>query len=259
MVVLSIDQKIASWFLKLFDGNGWGVVILATISILVAAICAGVVGFEREYRGHSAGLRTHILVGVGSALVMVISIYGFGYTGIGGGDISALNEGVFWSRDPARLAAQVVSGIGFLGAGTIIQNGSDIKGLTTATTLWLVMAIGLAAGSGNFIICIIGTLIAIVVLIGMKKLEKVAGKYNPTIILVLKNGGPNMNDILKIAGKYGVSLKSTDAQLVTRNGESAMRLCFNIAYGSRAVVKNFVDDLRIEIDPLEIKVSTENN
>lgn len=256
MSILSIDQKIATWFLTLFDSNGWGVILLALTSLLITVICAGLIGFEREYHGHSAGLRTHLLVAIGSCLVMIISIYGFGYSGVQG---IAESGALSWNRDPARLAAQVVSGIGFLGAGTIIQNGSDIKGLTTATTLWLVMAIGLAAGSGNFIICVGATLIAFVVLKAMRKLEKVVSKHNPVLVLVIKDKGPNMSDILQIANKYGVTLKNTDVSLVSSNGEKAMRIAMSIVYSSKSVIDMFVSEIRDVIKPLEIKVTSEIN
>src|SRR5574344_2221566 len=146
----TLDQKLVSWFNSGFNGavDPWlGNLFLVALSLFVAALLAGVIGFEREYHGHSAGLRTHLLVAVGSALVMILSIYGFPST--------------FPNRDPARLAAQVVSGIGFLGAGTIVQTGTDVKGLTTATTIWVVMAIGLACGSGNFIVAALATLLAL--------------------------------------------------------------------------------------------------
>jgi len=256
MSVLSIDQKIATWFLNLFDGNGWGVVLLALVCLLITVICAGLIGFEREYHGHAAGLRTHLLVAIGSCLIMIVSIYGFGYSGFGS---LSETEALTWQRDPARLAAQVISGIGFLGAGTIIQNGSDIKGLTTATTLWLVMAIGLAAGSGNFIICIGATVIAFVVLLALRKLEKVVNKHNPVVVLVLKEKGPSMSDVLQIANKYGVSLRNTDVSLVSRDGEKAMRVAMNVVYASKSVIELFVSEVRETIKPLEIKVTTEIN
>lgn len=254
MSILSIDQKIATWFLTLFNSNGWGVVLLALVCLLVTVLCAGIIGFEREYHGHAAGLRTHLLVAIGSCLIMIVSIYGFGYTGVAGIEETS---SISWQRDPARLAAQVISGIGFLGAGTIIQNGSDIKGLTTATTLWLVMAIGLAAGSGNFIICIGATLIAFIVLKAMRRLEKVVGRRNPVIILVLKDKGPNMSDVLQIANKYGISLRNTDVSLVSRDGEKAMRVAMNIVYASKSVTELFINEIRETIKPLEIKVSCE--
>lgn len=261
MSILSIDQKIATWFLQLFNSNGWGVVLLALVSLVVTVLCAGVIGFEREYHGHSAGLRTHLLVAIGSCLVMTLSIYGFGVTGAVGtvSDYAGGTTGIVWQRDPARLAAQVVSGIGFLGAGTIIQNGSDVKGLTTATTLWLVMALGLAAGSGNFIICVGTTVIAFFVLKVMRKLEKVASKHNPVVIMVLKDKGPGMSDVLQIASKFGVSLRNTDVSLVSRNGEKAMRVSMSLVYASKPVIEMFINEVRENIKPLEIKVTTEIN
>ncbi|HBL37110.1 MAG TPA: methyltransferase, partial [Firmicutes bacterium] len=102
---------------------------------MVATLLGAVIGLEREQHGRPAGLRTHILVALGSCLIMLVSIYGFP-SGTG--------------SDPARLAAQVVSGIGFLGAGTILRDGTSIRGLTTAASLWVVAGIGLAAGTGFY-------------------------------------------------------------------------------------------------------------
>ena len=150
---ITFDQKIAEIFNTNFGMGGewpWGNLILCAIAIVLSVILCGVIGLEREKRGRSAGLRTHLLVGVGSTVVMIISIYGFPamFTGAEGG----------MTRDVARLAAQVVAGVGFLGAGAIIHNNGGIKGLTTASTIWLVMAIGLACGSMNFLLAIDSTL-----------------------------------------------------------------------------------------------------
>ena len=101
----------------------------------LATLLGALVGLERERQGKSAGLRTHALVCLGSALITIVSIHGFGPVGPG-------------LRDPARVAAQVVSGIGFLGAGTIMREGLSIRGLTTAASLWTTAGIGLAIGSG---------------------------------------------------------------------------------------------------------------
>ena len=104
--------------------------------ILTAALLGGLIGLEREAAKRAAGLRTHTLVSVGSALIMMTSIH-----------IYELYVGIA-SVDPSRIAAQVVSGIGFLGAGTIIRSGKSVSGLTTAATLWVVSAVGLAVGCG---------------------------------------------------------------------------------------------------------------
>lgn len=120
------------------------------LRLLVALILGGVIGAERHFHNKPAGARTHALVSLASALFMIISIYGFTEFD----HISAVR------RDPARLAAQVITGMGFLGAGVIWKEGLNIKGLTTATTLWLVCGLGLASGSGMYIPAVITTVLA---------------------------------------------------------------------------------------------------
>ena len=110
------------------------------LNIVVAALLGGAIGLEREYRSKEAGFRTHFLVGLGSALFMVLSLHGF--------DAFAGIPGI--QRDPSRIAAQVVSGMGFIGAGTIIFQKNVVKGLTTAAGLWVTSAIGMTAGAGMF-------------------------------------------------------------------------------------------------------------
>jgi putative Mg2+ transporter-C (MgtC) family protein len=108
----------------------------------VAAVLGGVIGFERELRDREAGFRTHLLVCVGAALFTLVSAYGFHDFLTGGG--------VVIRADPTRIAAQVVTGIGFLGAGAIIHQGISVRGLTTAATLWVAAAIGIASGAGYY-------------------------------------------------------------------------------------------------------------
>ena len=120
----------------------------------VAAGLTGVIGLERELRERAAGLRTHMLVGIGSALFTIVSAYG--WTDFG---FSTASGVVF---DPTRIAAQVVTGIGFLGAGAIIRQGLAVRGLTTAASLWIVAAIGMAAGAGYFSAALIATGIVLV-------------------------------------------------------------------------------------------------
>ena len=108
------------------------------LRLIVATLFGGLIGLERESHKRPAGFRTHILVCIGSALVMMISQYAF------------LEFSGKLGYDPGRIAAQVISGIGFLGAGTILREGSTIKGLTTAASLWVVAGIGLAVGTGFY-------------------------------------------------------------------------------------------------------------
>ncbi len=119
------------------------------------------IGYERERLQWAAGLRTHMLVCVGSCLIVIVSAYGFS---------EALGSHVV--LDPSRIAAQVVSGIGFLGAGTILLRGEVVKGLTTAASLWAVAAIGLAVGAGLYVAAVATTAIVLTILAGVKPLEE---------------------------------------------------------------------------------------
>jgi putative Mg2+ transporter-C (MgtC) family protein len=119
------------------------------LRVVVAAGLGGLVGLERELREREAGFRTHMLVSVGSALFTLVSAYGFHEFLVGGGNVVR--------ADPTRIAAQIVTGIGFLGAGAIIRQGFSVRGLTTAATLWVVAAIGMASGAGYYTAAVITT------------------------------------------------------------------------------------------------------
>ncbi|MFC3341737.1 MgtC/SapB family protein [Paenibacillus abyssi] len=129
---------------------------------MLAILLGGLIGFEREQSNHAAGLRTNILVCLGSCLLMLLSIYGFS---------DFVNE-VNVRVDPARLAAAVITGIGFLGAGTILFTGKAITGLTTAASLWVVSAIGLAVGAGFYFASSAATVLVLIILYVLNKVEK---------------------------------------------------------------------------------------
>jgi putative Mg2+ transporter-C (MgtC) family protein len=129
----------------------WSEVLLR---LALAAVLGGLVGIERELREREAGLRTHLLVSVGSALFTIISAYGFH-------EFLASGQAVV-RADPTRIAAQIVTGIGFLGAGAIIRQGLSVRGLTTAATLWVVAAIGMATGAGYYSGAVITTALVLV-------------------------------------------------------------------------------------------------
>ena len=119
--------------------------------LVLSCLLGALIGLERESGDRPAGFRTHILVCTGSCLFMLVSIYGFDGTGAG--------------RDPARLAAQVVTGVGFLGAGTIMHAGVTVKGLTTAATIWMISAIGLTVGAGLYFVGVFATLLMLCTLV----------------------------------------------------------------------------------------------
>ena len=136
----------------------------AIVDILVALALCGVIGLEREWRQKSAGMRTHTLVGVGAALFMVISKYGF-Y------DMITLT-GVDLRLDPSRIAAQVVSGIGFIGGGVIFVRRDIVRGLTTAATVWLAAAVGIAAGASLYVVATGVTIMYLVIVVGLGRISR---------------------------------------------------------------------------------------
>jgi len=153
-----------------FTDTLFGSFELATlVKLLLAALAGGAVGLEREKHGRPAGLRTHLLVALGACLMMVVSEafqIKYGYLD--------MNSAV--RIDPGRTAAQIVTGIGFLGAGVIIKEGITVRGLTTAASLWLVAGLGMAFGMGLFFPGLMATVLALISLVFLKKLEPIIKK-----------------------------------------------------------------------------------
>lgn len=141
--------------------------------LCLAAVLGGALGFEREWRQKYAGLRTNILIAIGSALFTVMSI-----------DLSASSGG-----DPTRVAAQIVTGIGFLGAGAIMRTGGGIRGLTTAAMIWVNAAIGVAVGGGEYHVAIIATVVTLVVLVLLNPVERWIDRKTPKEPESKANGG----------------------------------------------------------------------
>jgi putative Mg2+ transporter-C (MgtC) family protein len=167
------------------------------VRILISFAMGALIGLEREMNNQPAGLRTHILISIGSTLVMLISIYIPG----------SLNS----TGDPGRIAAQVVSGIGFLGAGAILKFGADIKGLTTAASIWAMAAVGLAVGAGMYSISIIGVVVIFFALTVMNVFEKRVFKERSLrkIEVVVKKRFSNFQEISRILQDFDIRINST--------------------------------------------------
>ncbi len=131
------------------------------LRLTISAVLAGVIGLEREWHRRHAGLRTHIMVSLGSCLIMLTSLYVF--------DIYKSQAAV----DPSRIAAGVITGIGFLGAGTIIRAREGVRGLTTASSLWVCSGIGLAVGCGFYTASVYATFLSLAVLLILRRFEKI--------------------------------------------------------------------------------------
>jgi len=158
------------------------------IRLLSAAVLGGLVGLEREQSQHAAGLRTHIMVCLGSCLLMLLSIYGFA------GFVYEVNVRV----DPARLAAAVITGVGFLGAGTILHTGRGVTGLTTAASIWVTAAIGLGVGAGFYFAAAVSTLLVLFVLWALNKLErKLFRRKSESLIVLHVDDRPGLMQKLK--------------------------------------------------------------
>jgi putative Mg2+ transporter-C (MgtC) family protein len=175
------------------------------LRLALAAVLGGAIGAERELRERGAGLRTHLLVAVGSALFTLVSAYGFG-------DFEfSTRAGVVF--DPTRIAAQIVTGIGFLGAGAIIRQGLSIRGLTTAATLWIVAAIGLATGAGYYSAAVVTTAVVLLALgplriVARRTFRRVRAEEG-RLIVELRPGesGARLLDVVERAGARPLSLE----------------------------------------------------
>ena len=168
--------------------------------LILAAILSGLVGFEREVHGRAAGFRTHILVCVGSALIMLVSMHVF-----------SLYEGIA-AADPARIAAGVVMGIGFIGAGTIMRFRSSVRGLTTAASLWTVAGIGLAVGSGFYNGAMMATVIVLIALVFFSRLERTVMRRGLYRVLVAQTdgGSESLVSIRKVLRDYGAEIRDLE-------------------------------------------------
>lgn len=177
------------------------------LRLFMAMVIGGIIGFEREIGNRPAGFRTHTLVCVGSTLVMLTSEYLFKeYSGI-------------VNLDPARLGAQVISGIGFLGAGTILKLGPRVRGLTTAASLWVVACLGLAIGAGFYWGAIVATIFVYITLILLKKVERVFVRDVGTIVidLELRNKPGQIAKVTDVMGRLNIQIK--DIQIIHNEDE----------------------------------------
>jgi len=181
---------------------GWPHVLLR---LSVAAVLGGAIGMERELRERGAGLRTHLVVCVGSALFTLVSAYGFHEFLVNGGSLVR--------TDPTRIAAQIVSGIGFLGAGAIIRQGLSVRGLTTAATLWLVAAIGMASGAGYYSAAFISTVGALLTLGPLRiAAYKLLHRYRPEVerLLIEIPAGGSPGAVIEAIERRGAQVRALE-------------------------------------------------
>ncbi len=203
------------------------------IRLLLASLLGAIIGLERELHGRPAGFRTHLLVSLGSCLFVVTSIEFYRLFGnfSGSGPVGV---------DPARIAAQVVSGIGFLGAGAIIREKASVRGLTTAACLWVAAAIGVACGVGLFTIASVVTVISLASLLFLKKIEQKLHKDTYVSIKIVSN---DTEDIMQTIGNLfeGCQMQVHSIRLEKDVEAKQLSVEYDVKYTSRAVACKLVD------------------
>ncbi|MCD6111413.1 MAG: MgtC/SapB family protein [Thermoplasmata archaeon] len=178
------------------------------IRLLLAALMGGIIGLERERKRSTAGLRTHMLVSLGSSLLMILSIL-----------IPERLSGTANYGDSIRLAAGVVTGIGFLGAGTIIKHGSTVRGLTTAASIWAASALGLTIGAGFLLVGAMALLMILIALYGLKGIDEyLARRYGRHVIYLRLRGGRRTPALKKLGNMLGDRLKKVEIVDINEEG-----------------------------------------
>lgn len=202
------------------------------IKLALAGVLGGIIGYERENTQRPAGFRTHILVCVGAALVMVTSEYIFE------------QYHSFVNMDPARLGAQVISGIGFLGAGTIIRDGFNVKGLTTAASLWAVSCVGIAAGIGFYSGAVIATIIIYLTLLSLKKFEKnISNMKRYNAIFVQSENHPGwIGEISNILERYNVVIKNIE--IVNGENKDNVLIKMIVRFSDNIISTSVIEELQ---------------
>jgi putative Mg2+ transporter-C (MgtC) family protein len=197
----------------------WEVVL----RLVLASLLCGAIGFEREVRDQPAGFRTHILLGLGASLFTLVSAYGFEpFTR------AALEGGGGLQFDPTRIAAQIIAGVGFLGAGAIIRQGGDVRGLTTAASLWAASAIGMAVGAGYLFGAAAATALAVATLYALRRFRSSVispmrlGSADLELSLKATEDGPA--GALEVLKRHDITIRTMDAEI----GEDSARYRFQI-------------------------------
>jgi len=190
------------------------------IRLLFASVLGALIGIERDFHGRSAGLRTNLLVSLGAAVFMIVSEM------IPTSYLSGYNSNSILRSDPSRIAANIITGIGFLGAGVIIKSGFSVKGMTTAACLWLSAGIGMSAGTGLYEIALITTIIGLISLILLNPLEKVYAKDSYRSLQIVTSNDTDLGRVISIIKREGLKILYMDKE---RNYETdKMKIIFTL-------------------------------
>lgn len=227
-------------FLDPFRGISFAAVIL---KLVVTTVCAGSIGLERGQRGRAAGFRTHIIVALGAALVMITNQYMVTY----------INP----NSDPARLGAQVINGIGFLGAGTImVTSKSKVQGLTTAAGLWASACMGLAAGIGFYEVAVIASLFILFTMTIMQRVETSLSTYTtPMLLRVELSSSEAVPQLIEEVNKLGATIKNIEVRNADSQAKSPENsvVLLRLAVGKKGDSSDYITLLNSQIDAVSIE------
>jgi putative Mg2+ transporter-C (MgtC) family protein len=223
------------------------------LRLALSALLGAVIGAEREWRDRTAGLRTHMLVCVGSAVFTIVSAYAFQdwYTSV------PLDRRSTVVSDPTRIAAQIVSGIGFLGAGAIFRSDDGVRGLTTAASLWMMAAIGMATGAGYYELAVASTVLMLLVLVALRQVSrriKHRNRTDHTPLEVVVSGPNGIGMVLDAIANVGGSVSEFTASVLRRD-KPARRLSFDLTLPVDESVSDLVGRLALldEVDAVSAK------
>lgn len=246
--MFNFDNEILQLVYK-FDG--YGIMLYVFITSSIAGVLAFFVGLERQIRGKTTNLKTHVLLAVGCSLLMTISIWAIR---IADGSINIIvgpdSVSAKLSYDTSRIAAGVVTGMGFLGGGAIIKDKFSIRGLSTAATLWISAAIGLACGSGFLVESLIITALVIVLLIFINWINKTFEKKSDYIEIITPNSFPLIKTVNELANENDVQIRTIKI-IDVNDTETVSRITFHLSYTEPQLL--YFKNQLLNISELKIK------
>ena len=224
-----------SAILGILDIGEYGLVLYSLIVAIFAILLGGLLGFEREINGHAAGLRTQILITMSGTLVGII--------------------GVTMNENRTFLLLGIVIALGFVSAGSIVQTGKDVRGITTSSTLLLTGVLGFFIGVGYVLEAMVLTLIALGVLVMLHQVESKTSKKNPTITILLDSNVKLGDEIIKVAETFGLKIKNISSKIAKYHDQDVLKVVVTFFKAPKDTIIAFKDELQTAIDPLDIKAN----
>ena len=202
------------------------------LRLLLGAVIGGIIGYERQVHGRPAGFRTHILVCVACVLLMNVSGY---YHSLG------VSEPAYLRADPGRIAAGAITGVGFIGAGVVLRTGFSIQGLTTAATIWMVSAIGLAVGEGLYLAGIVTTGITMFSLVVLRRIESRMPKLYSRVLTIVTGDNVEEDDIIAVLTKHDVHISNVDYEQCSISETATFN--YAVSFYNKKLIKSILGEL----------------